>query len=142
VTVTLPVHALVGKRLPVVHLVRGDDGRRYVMAEHPGGWSIRLPIEWTDRAAPLAAPRVRDREVRADARGLLALAAAVDVACEKLGPPDRTGSRPRHADASPEGQPAPVVDAVDDGTARPARRVGDSRAQSASRRGGSRRKDR
>jgi hypothetical protein len=141
VTVTLPVHALAGKKLPVVHLMRGDDGRRYVLAEHPGGWSIRLPIEWTDRAPPSPAPRVRDREVRVDARGLLALAAAVGVACEKLGPPDRSGSMARQLDARSEGQPAPVVGAVVDGPAGPAGHVGHARSQGASRRGGSRRKD-
>src|SRR6266567_1805240 len=50
VTIVLPVHRLVGERLRVVRTERDRTGRRYVTAEHPGGWWIRLPLEWTDRA--------------------------------------------------------------------------------------------
>ena len=38
VTVTLPIHPLLGTRLPVVPMIRSR-GRRYVDAEHPGGWA-------------------------------------------------------------------------------------------------------
>jgi hypothetical protein len=145
VTVTLPVHALTSRSLAVVRHVRSDDGtRRYIDAEHPHGGTIRLPIEWTDRAPLPAPPRIGDREVRLDARGLVELAAAVEAALgEKVGPADPSGSMPRDSDACSEGRPAPgVVLAVADGAARPARRVGRARSQDASRRGGRRERTR
>ena len=52
VTVTLPIHPLYGRALPLIRTSRHRDGRQFVIAEHPAGWSIRLPLEWTDRGEP------------------------------------------------------------------------------------------
>jgi hypothetical protein len=135
VTITLPIHPLVGVRLALIRQVRSIDGkRRYIDAEHPCGWTIRLPIEWTDRAPSLLAPRVGDREIRLAAAGLLKVAAAVEVALgQKLDRVTISEQMVRHADARLEERPAPVVSAAGDGAARPARRVGRARPQDAPR---------
>ena len=86
------MHPLVGVRLAVVRNVRSLDGRqRYVDVEHPRGWVIRLPVEWTDRGSPSPPPRLGDREIRVAPGDLLRVAAAVEVALgRKLGPPGET----------------------------------------------------
>jgi hypothetical protein len=77
----MPVHPLVGVKLELVRLRRDHRARRdTLIAEVPGGGRIVLPVEWTDRGAPWATPTVDGREVRLCARGLLALARAVDAA--------------------------------------------------------------
>ena len=50
--VTLPIHPLLGRRLRVVSYRSGRVGRRIVEVEHPAGWTLRLPEEWTDRGQP------------------------------------------------------------------------------------------
>jgi hypothetical protein len=67
----------------------------------------------------------------------LKLAAAVEVALgsRKLDPASVSEQMFRHTDVCPEGRPAPVVSAVDDGAAGRARRVGRARSQDAPRRG-------
>jgi hypothetical protein len=133
VTITLPIHPLVGVRLALLRQVRSIDGkRRYVDAEHPCGWTIRLPMEWTDRAPSLLAPRIGDREVRLAAAGLLKLAAAVEVSLgQKLDRASASEQMVRYTDARPEKRPAPVVSAAGDGAARSARRMGRARPQDA-----------
>ncbi|MDP2703406.1 MAG: hypothetical protein Q8P98_15190, partial [Candidatus Rokubacteria bacterium] len=79
-TVTLPVHPFHGMALAVMRLERDHQGRRYVIVEHPHGGQLRLPLDWTDRAAPAAPPQLNGRDVRLSLRGLRALAAAVGVA--------------------------------------------------------------
>ena len=49
---TLPIHPLAGQDLPLQRHVRTQRGRRLVDVTHPEGWSIRLPVEWTDLGAP------------------------------------------------------------------------------------------
>ena len=49
-TITLPVHPLRGVPLVVIRDgIRARDGRRYVEVEHPGGWALRVPVDWTDQ---------------------------------------------------------------------------------------------
>ena len=79
-TVTLPVHPFHGMALAVMRMERDHQGRRYVIVEHPHGGQLRLPLDWTDRAAPAAPPQLNGRDVRLSIRGLRALAAAVGVA--------------------------------------------------------------
>jgi hypothetical protein len=136
VTITLPVHPLAGQQLAVVRHVRSVDGqRRYVDAEHPRGWTIRLPVEWTDRGSPQAPPRIGKREIRIGASGLLKLAAAVEVALgEKLDLISQSEQMARYTDAGSEGQPRSVVGAASECAARCARRVGRARSQDAVRR--------
>ncbi|WP_373372238.1 hypothetical protein [Sorangium atrum] len=136
------MHPLKGQRLPVVSSVRGQDGRRYVDAEHPQGWTIRLPIEWTDRAGPGVTPRWHGREVRLDARGLLELARAVRTALDlhREEPNTQTvasakASQPAHASA----EDPSVVDAPRNNAARSAGRVGHARPQDPPRRAHTRR---
>ena len=76
----MPVHPFVGMRLPLVRLEKDETGRRYLLLEHSTAGVIRLPVEWTDRAAPWVSPRAQGRDVRLDLRGLLKLAAACAVA--------------------------------------------------------------
>jgi hypothetical protein len=80
VTITLPTHPLRGVQLPVIRTARSQDGRRYIDVEHPPGWCMRLPIEWTDRSSPLVPPSIGGREVRLGISALLKLADAVEVA--------------------------------------------------------------
>jgi len=77
----MPVHALKGLKLDLVRTQRDHLARRQTLiAEVPGGGRIVLPIEWTDRGPPWTTPTVDGTEVRLSARGLLALALAVDTA--------------------------------------------------------------
>ena len=48
VTITLPIHPLVGRELTVERLKR-QSGRQYVMVEHPDGSRVGIPLDWTDR---------------------------------------------------------------------------------------------
>ena len=144
---TLPVHPLRGLALPVVQVVRSRDGRRYIEAEHPRGWTIRLPMEWTDRAAPLAPARVAGREAKVHTRDLLRLADAVatkDGGGGRIPPPTAGGEdeRPcitRQSLAAGVGSPgvraAGVVYPGHDNAAERGRGVGHSRSQSPARRG-------
>ena len=79
VIITLPVHPLRGSRLPVVRVHRRRNGRRYLDVEHPYGWVIRVPAEWTDRVVTCSPPAIEGREARASAGALSLLAAALDV---------------------------------------------------------------
>jgi len=73
VTVTLPIHPLRGESLPVLRAVRDRKGRSFVEAQHPDGWTLRLPVEWTDRAHPSQVVTVAGRAARATADDLLQL---------------------------------------------------------------------
>ena len=134
----MPVHPLLGQRLPAIRSVRGRDGRRYIEAEHPRGWHIRLPIEWTDRAASPGPTSCQGEEVRLSFRGLLALAGAVDVALGRvfnlpmgLAKMDEDfGSK--SADAPEDGPSVPMGSTLSGDTPRPTRRVGHLGAQDAS----------
>jgi hypothetical protein len=76
VTVTLPVHPLAGQPLAVVRWVNRR-GTRYVELEHPQGWSIRVPVSWTDRGAPAVVSGLPGRPAALDVAGLRNLAAYV-----------------------------------------------------------------
>jgi hypothetical protein len=129
--------------LPVVRYVRGQDGREQVDAEHPRGWTIRLPVEWTDRAAPASPPCLNGQEVRLAARGLLELGRAIRVAMDALDPgvtvPNtpaagtaEAGQKGDPNDGSPEGRAgreSRMGSTVNDSATRGARRVGYARAQ-------------
>jgi hypothetical protein len=54
--------------------------RRYAIVEHPDGGTLRLPLDWTDRAPPWVSPHVDGRPVRLSTGGMLRLTAAVGVA--------------------------------------------------------------
>ncbi len=146
-TVTLPVHPLKGMRLPVLRWVRSQDGQRFVIIEHPRGWSIQLPVEWTDQASCWTPARIGDKEVKFTVRSLLALAEAVETALHAG--LDRSQTLPKLSQI-PEGA-EPSVDAssgtqdvssADDSLeddsfrtpARPAGSLGHPRAQGSARR--------
>jgi hypothetical protein len=74
---TLSVHPFYGMALAAVRNERDQQGRRYVMVEHPRGGHLRLPLGWTDRSAPTSPPTVNGQKVRVSLWGLRALAAAV-----------------------------------------------------------------
>ena len=97
VTVTLPVHPLVGHALAVVRFVRHGDGRRYVDLQHPHGHVFRLPESYTDRAAPTVAAEVAGRGLRATVQDLLRVAAVVGAAevNENMVKLDRSSGRER-----------------------------------------------
>ena len=83
VTVTLRGHPLQGVRLPVTQAFRTQDGQRYVIVEHPSGFNLQLPVEWTDRSAPLVPPIIGGRHSRLSIASLLKLARAVQVGLEQ-----------------------------------------------------------
>jgi hypothetical protein len=51
--------------LALVRLARDHDGRRYATVEHPHGGQLRLPLDWTDRTAPVLPRQVKGWDVRA-----------------------------------------------------------------------------
>jgi len=137
------VHPLYGMPLAIVRMERDRQGRRYVTAEHPHGGNIRLPLEWTDRAAPTPLPEVEGHEVRVSVRGLLALAGAVEVALtrklDSAEPAPAPWSQAEQATTPSDRSAGRMVGAVGDRTARPARGVGVAAAQGpVSERGGCR----
>jgi hypothetical protein len=137
VTVTMPIHPFCGITLAVVRHEQAQSGRRYVTAEHPtDGGNIRLPLDWTDRAAPLQPPRVKGRAVSISVAALRAVARAVEVALRKKLDPSMGPAAP-----SPQAeQPHRLLDrharrvgrAVGHDPARPARGVGVPGAKDAS----------
>jgi hypothetical protein len=146
VTVTMPIHPLNGLELKLVgmrldHLAR----RQTLIAEVADGSHIVLPVDWTDRGSPWVAPKLGGRDVRLCARGLLALARAIETGLrQKLGPSPKTCSaftEAEHAsksDVSSRDQAGCVGGPDVDDAARPARRVGKSAAQGAQRKRGRR----
>jgi len=143
VTVTLPIQPFAGMALALVRLERDHQGRRYVIVEHPHGGQLRLPLDWTERAAPASPPQVNGRDVRLSIRGLRALAAAVGIARSRKLDLSEVGAAPssQAEEASTPSARATgrVVRAVGRGAARPARRVGVSPAKDPSaKRGGPR----
>jgi hypothetical protein len=89
VTITLPIHPLVGRELTVERLKR-QSGRQYVMVEHPDGSRVGVPLDWTDRW-----PSTRgESAARLDAQGLeqasVAIADWKGRLCEKLDEGDRS----------------------------------------------------
>jgi hypothetical protein len=93
VTITLPAHPLRDRPLPLVRVLRSREGEGFVDVEHPDGGSFRVPLSWTDRAAPWVVPQVEGRDVRLSPAGLkqmalvvrAALTAAHDVADKPAG---------------------------------------------------------
>ena len=141
VTITLPVHPLVGQSLPLVREVYDRDRRRFLDVEHPRGWILRVPAEWTDRGPPSVGPSA---PIRGSVRGLRCLADQVAAATRSLDaardsvsrPPDPPPGRmgvPRSSPASPVAAglgddvpggpgcagPAPGLPGPRDGAARP-----------------------
>ena len=88
-TITLAIHPLAGKKLQVVAVVREQGRPRYVHVELPDRRTLRVPIEWTDRAEPRAVPLCDGREVRLCARGLLELSRAVAAALDREAAPPK-----------------------------------------------------
>jgi hypothetical protein len=113
-----------------------------VVVEHPRGWALQLPVEWTDRAFAWAPDCIRGREVKFTVRSLLALAGAVEAGLS--GDLDRPQALPKlgqfpeavehHLDAHPRPQDAaPAGDALEGSSqcasAKPAECLGGPRAQ-------------
>jgi hypothetical protein len=126
----------------VVKSIRSLDGEHeYVEVEHPAGWRMRVPIEWTDRSLPQVTPHIGGQQVPFTAPTLLKLESAVRVALDqRLEPTVAPGAAPAptlsHAHGSaPEARPPALVSAARAGEARTARRVGHAVAQGALRRG-------
>jgi hypothetical protein len=104
VTVTRPIHPFCGLRLPVVHAERDQSGRRFVLVQHPRDGFLRLPVEWTDRAATVVPARIAGRDLQVDVRGLLRLAQAcsawasksldIPISVQTLGSQSREHIRP------------------------------------------------
>lgn len=69
-----------GVQLPILAWVRRQDGRRYVEVEHPGGWNLWLPLEWTNLSIQTEVHCIHGQEVRLSPSGLFKLAAAIAVA--------------------------------------------------------------
>lgn len=143
-TITLAVHPLRGVALPVVRdAIRFHDGRRMVEAMHPSGWTIRLPIEWTDRwvgAAPLAAV---EAGAKLSLDGLVRLARVLeplDVASVDVGVTSTIAAEGPDADIAQAVRAATRVDgAVGAESGQPGGRVGRPGPRAAScRRGGGR----
>jgi hypothetical protein len=139
--VTLPGHPLRGVKLLVIKPVRSQDRQRdYVDVQHPEGWHMRMPIEWTDRALPRAPPRIRGRDIPLSMVGLQKLASAVRVALKQevasvSAPAPAPGPTLKHAHGSATQVRPAMVNTTRASKARDARRVGDAAAPSASRRG-------
>jgi hypothetical protein len=91
----------------LVHVERwAGQGRRFAIVEHPGGGTLRLPLDWTDRGPPWVSPRVDGRPVRLAVGALLKLAGALDVALGRTlaGTADRAeGSGEEPAQTSADG---------------------------------------
>jgi hypothetical protein len=66
----------------LVRLVRFREGEGYVDVEHPDGAPFRVPLGWTDRAAPWVVPQLDGRDARLSVAGLRQLAMAVQVALD------------------------------------------------------------
>jgi len=78
----------------MLRLIRRQDGRRYVEAEHPGGWCMWVPIEWTNLSIQVDPFFVEGREVHLSPSGLSKLAAAVHIAkSQKTASLDKTGQQ-------------------------------------------------
>ncbi len=73
VTITLAVHPLKGLVLPVRQWLRLKD-EPYVDVLHPEGWTVRVPLSWTDRGPPTVVPEVDGQPVKLDLDGLSRLA--------------------------------------------------------------------
>ena len=118
VTVTLPVHPLHGLTLPFVREIRDREGRRHLDLEHPRGWVIRLPANWTDRAVARGPLVVGGRDLRASPQALqrlsvevaLLVASTIDAARGVLTPNPASAAEDATHDAdsnavSPPGAP-------------------------------------
>ena len=79
-TITLPAHPLRDRPLPLVRLLRSREGEGFADVEHPDGGSFRVPLSWTDRAAPWVVPQVDGHDVRLSPDGLKQMALAVRAA--------------------------------------------------------------
>lgn len=133
VTVTMPVHPFNGMVLRVVREERDwKAGHRYVVVEHPGAGHLRLPEEWTDRSPQTPPAMLEGHQVRLSARGLIRLAAAIEVVLGKeLDPSSGVSTLGKQAGRA-RGIPAGgMVRPVGDDAAEAARGVGHARPQSA-----------
>jgi hypothetical protein len=124
VSIVLPAHPLRGKPLPLVRLVRVREGEGYVDVEHPDGGPFRVPLGWTDRAAPWVVVQLNGRDVRLSVTGLQQLAMAVETALDvRHDDADKLAStRPQHTERGAASDAPPGV--VEH---RAARAVGDTR---------------
>ena len=101
-TITLAIHPFKDKELPMLRLIRRQEGRRYVEVEHPGGWCMQIPIQWTNLSIQVEPPVIEGQEVRLSANGLSKLAAAVQISKNQRTNPPKTGGHTnstRFADA-------------------------------------------
>ena len=77
VTITLPIHPLVGHALPLVREVRDRHRRLFLDVEHPRGWTLRVPADWTDRGPPTP---TTSQPILGSVRGLRRLGRQVSAA--------------------------------------------------------------
>jgi hypothetical protein len=136
----MPVHPLKGFKLDILRARRDHLARRQTfIAELPGGAHIVLPVEWTDRGPPWVTPTIDGKEVRLSARGLLALARAVDTAlrqkldnCPQSSPASTQAEyASKNVDVSSRGRDRGVDGTDADDAARSAGGVGKPSAQDA-----------
>jgi hypothetical protein len=141
-TITMAIHPLAGRALPLVGLDRDRLGRRFVRVAHPWGCVLRLPVEWTDRVDPGRVPRIRGRAVRLLLRGLLQVAGLIEELRQRVAPPN-AGTK---LAADGEADIAVVAGAAGgrlaaaavEGSNRDPRRLGHARAKGHPRSGGAR----
>jgi hypothetical protein len=131
VTIVLPAHPLRGKPLPLVRLVRVREGEGYVDVEHPDGAPFRVPLGWTDRAAPWVVSQIDGRDVRLSVTGLQLLAMAVEAALGvKHDDADKSANtRPQRAECGAADAATGMVEPRAAHAAGPARRMGITGAQ-------------
>jgi hypothetical protein len=116
----------------LVRLVRVREGEGYVDVEHPDGAPFRVPLGWTDRAAPWVVAQIDWRDVRLSVTGLQQLAMAVEAALDvKHDDADKSATtRPQRTERGAASDAATgMVEPRAAHAAGPARRMGIAGAQ-------------
>jgi hypothetical protein len=116
----------------LVRLVRVREGEGYVDVEHPDGGPFRVPLGWTDRAAPWVVSQLDGHDVRLSVTGLQKLAMAVEAALDLKHDDADKSANARHQRAersAASDTPAGMVEPRSAHAAGPARRMGITGAQ-------------
>lgn len=72
----MPIHPFHGQQLTLIRLEKSQSGKRLALVQHPVAGFLRLPLEWTDRSAPIIPARHEERELTIDSIRLSRLAKA------------------------------------------------------------------
>ncbi|MFU8807448.1 MAG: hypothetical protein ACNA8W_26800, partial [Bradymonadaceae bacterium] len=85
-TITLPVHPLVGKKVRVLKSVPGTNMwyGAHLVVEHPDGDQLRILLSWTDHPDSPAAWGIAEPQNMVDVRDLLRLAERVGALTSAL----------------------------------------------------------